>query len=74
VPKPKVVSVVKPVREYTSKCCNAPATKPKAGQKELTRDFDTGKSMNAPKGLGHWHCSQCGKNCSVTVGKPNDES
>jgi hypothetical protein len=58
-----------PAREYISACCNAPAHKPKAGQKEVAKDAETGKMKSGSKGLGHWRCG-CGKACKVTVGKP----
>ena len=68
VAKPSVR--VAPAKVYTSACCQAPATKPKAGQKEVAKDAETGKMKSGSKGLGKWRCSQCGKTCKVSVGKP----
>ena len=68
VAKPSVR--VAPAKVYTSACCQAPATKPKAGQKEVAKDAETGKMKSGSKGLGHWRCGACGKACKVTVGKP----
>ena len=68
-PVAKPVALALPAREYISACCNAPAHKPKAGQKEVAKDAETGKMKSGSKGLGHWRCG-CGKACKVTVGKP----
>ena len=68
VAKPSVR--VGPVKVYTSACCQAPATKPKAGQKEVAKDAETGKMKSGSKGLGKWRCSACSKVCRVTVHKP----
>jgi hypothetical protein len=70
--KPVAKPVVQrsPEREYTSVCCSAPARKPRAGAKEAGKDPETGKIKDQVKGLGHWRCSLCSKNCKVTVGKP----
>ena len=68
-PVAKPVALALPAREYISACCNAPAHKPKAGQKEVAKDAETGKMKSGSKGLGHWRCA-CGKACKVTVGKP----
>ena len=54
-----------PANKYLSLCCQAPATKPQAGHKENAG----GKPKDHPKGLGHWHCSNCGKPTKVTVKK-----
>ena len=51
-----------PTRSYVSKCCNAPARKPKA--------FSAIAGSKDKAGLGHWRCSACGKTTKVTVGKP----
>jgi len=67
VPKPQPKKA--PERSYTSVCCTAPATKPRAGQKETARDPESGKTKSQPKGLGHWTCGTCHKKCKVTVGK-----
>jgi hypothetical protein len=67
-PKTSVRSV--PVKEYVSSCCSVAARKPRAGQKEMSKDPETGKMANQAKGLGKWRCSQCSKRCSVTVRKP----
>ena len=71
--KPKAKPVVQniPTREYISVCCKVQARKPAAGQKEMTRDPDSGKSKSVPKGLGHWRCGGCGKSCKVTVQAPS---
>ena len=69
-PVAKPVALALPAREYISACCNAPAHKPKAGQKEVAKDAETGKMKSGSKGLGHWRCGACGKACKVTVGKP----
>jgi len=68
VAKPSVR--VAPAKVYTSACCQAPATKPKAGQKEVAKDAETGKMKSGSKGLGKWRCSACSKVCKVTVHKP----
>ena len=72
VAKPSVR--VAPSKAYTSVCCSAPATKPKAGQQEVSKDTETGKMRSAPKGLGHWRCSACGKATKVTVSKAEKEA
>ena len=54
-----------PVYTYVSKCCNAPARKPKA--------FSAIAGKKDKTGLGHWHCSACGKIAKVSVGKPKAE-
>jgi len=68
VAKPSVR--VAPAKVYTSACCQAPATKPKAGAQEMQRDPESGKSKSQSKGLGKWRCSACSKVCKVTVHKP----
>lgn len=69
--------VVKPVaprkgpeKEYISACCSVPARKPRAGQKESSKDPESGKLKTIPKGLGHWRCGGCGKATKVTPRKP----
>ena len=69
-PKAKPVVQNVPTREYISVCCKVQARKPAAGQKEMHKDAETGKSKNVPKGLGKWRCGQCGKPCKVTVQVP----
>jgi hypothetical protein len=69
---PKVISA--PTLEYVSACCSVPARKPKAGQKEVAKDPETGKIVNQPKGLGHWTCTGCNKKCKVTPGKPQPKT
>ena len=59
-----------PVKEYVSACCSAPATKPRAGAKEVQKDPESGKMKDKAKGLGHWRCSSCGKATKVTPRKP----
>jgi hypothetical protein len=44
----------KPVFQYTSKCCSAPATKTPCL-----------KSQDAEATLGTWRCTQCRKKCAV---------
>jgi succinate dehydrogenase/fumarate reductase-like Fe-S protein len=41
-----------------------------AGQKEMTKDAETGKMKDKPKGLGKWRCTACGKVAKVTPRKP----
>ena len=55
-------------------CCKVQARKPAAGQKEMHKDAETGKSKNVPKGLGKWRCGQCGKSCKVTVQAPTPKT
>ena len=69
-PVAKPVALALPAREYVSVCCNAPAHKPKAGQKEVAKDPESGKMKSGSKGLGKWRCSACSKVCKVTVHKP----
>ena len=56
--------------EYISACCSLPARKPRAGEKEMQKDAETGKFRDKPKGLGHWRCSGCGKASKVSPRKP----
>ena len=42
---------------YTSKCCNATATKKPCVKPKDKEDFAS---------LGTWKCPSCGKKCSVT--------
>jgi len=72
VAKPSVR--VAPAKVYTSACCQAPATKPKAGAQEMQRDPESGKSKSQSKGLGKWRCSQCGKTCIVSCKKKEIEN
>jgi len=72
VAKPSVR--VAPAKVYTSACCQAPATKPKAGQKEVAKDPESGKMKSGSKGLGHWRCGQCGKTCIVSCKKKEIEN
>jgi hypothetical protein len=65
--KPSLLAI--PSRIYTSACCQAPATKPKAGQTEMAKDAESGKVKKGSKGLGHWRCSACHKATKVTVSK-----
>lgn len=62
-----------PVKEYISACCSASATKPPCGQKEATKDPESGKTKDKAKGLGHFRCSQCKKVCKVTPRKPAEK-
>lgn len=70
--KPAVKPAVKrgPVKEYTSACCSALATKPAAGAKESFKDPESGKSKDKAKGLGKWRCTTCHKVTKVTPRKP----
>ena len=56
--------------EYISACCTLPARKPRAGEKEMQKNAETGKFKEQPKGLGHWRCSGCGKAAKVSPRKP----
>ena len=59
-----------PVREYITACCSAPGKKPRAFQKEIGKDPETGKMKDLVKGLGKWRCSACGKIAKVTPRAP----
>lgn len=63
-----------PVFLYVSSCCSLPARKPAAAVKVFTVNPNSGKSKETPKGLGHWHCSGCGKSTKVTRTKPTIET
>ena len=69
VPRP-VAPKRGPVKEYISGCCNLPAHKPQAGQKQTLQNADSGKMETTPKGLGHWRCTGCNKIAKVTPRKP----
>ena len=56
--------------EYISACCSLPARKPRAGEKEMQKNAETGKFKEQPKGLGHWRCTGCGKVAKVSPRKP----
>lgn len=73
--KPKQKPVVRrgPEKEYISACCSVPARKPRAGDKEAAKDPESGRMKDKVKGLGHWHCGQCGKPCKVTPRKPESK-
>jgi len=62
-PQKSPAQQVGPVHAYVSKCCNAPAKKPKAFS-------PIAGSKDAKTGLGKWRCSACGKITKVSVGKP----
>ena len=71
VPKPRpVVQQRGPVREYITACCSAPGKKPRAFQKEIGKDPETGKMKDLVKGLGKWRCSACGKIAKVSPRAP----
>jgi hypothetical protein len=74
--KPVAKPIVKkgPVKEYVSKCCSLPATKPAAGLMESVKDAESGKMKEQAKGLGHWRCSGCHKVCKVRSGAAIIES
>ena len=59
-----------PVREYITACCSAPGKKPRAFQKEIGKDPETGKMKDLVKGLGKWRCSACGKIAKVSPRAP----
>jgi hypothetical protein len=54
------VKEAKSVFVYVSKCCNAQATKEPCVKV---------KDSKVPMSLGSWHCSTCGKSCSVNRSK-----
>lgn len=66
-----------PVKEYTSKCCNAPAKKPRTGTSTGVRSEGSGKKVTTDptqvRGLGGWRCEGCKKTCKVTARKPSQE-
>lgn len=70
----QVVKAAAPVFEYISACCSLPARKPKAAQKEVGKDPETGKMVNQVKGLGHWTCTGCSKKCKVSARKPQPKT
>ena len=74
--KPVAKPIVRrgPVKSYTSVCCSLPASKPRAGQKEMAKDPETGKTKEVAKGLGKWRCSGCRKVCKVRPGPAIIES
>lgn len=59
------------VREYVSKCCNAPAKKPRTGtplgEKRENSGGKTKTDPTAVRGLGGWRCSGCSKPTKVTA-------
>lgn len=59
-----------PVYEYASVCCGVRALKPRAAGKTQVTDPETKKPKTEIKGLGHWRCPNCKKNCKVTRRKP----
>lgn len=59
-----------PVKEYITACCSLPGIKPRAAQKDMAKDPESGKMKETVKGLGHWRCSGCGKLAKVTPRKP----
>lgn len=54
-----------PKNTYLSSCCNVPARKPKAAEKQIVVDPETKRTKNVPRGLGKWRCTGCSKVCSV---------
>ena len=68
--KPQSVRSAPPIFEYVSTCCSLLARKPRAGQKEMVKDAETGRTEIQTKGLGHWRCSGCGKSTTVSRRKP----
>lgn len=51
-------------------CHGEVARKPKAGQKEVAKDPESGKMKDTTKGLGHWRCSVTNKGAKVTPRTP----
>lgn len=68
-PLAKPVTPRGPEKEYLCTCHNEPARKPKAAQKEISKDPESGKMKEITKGLGHWHCATTGKSTKVTPRK-----
>lgn len=62
--------VVKRVFEYKSECCNEVAKKPPVERSSADRK----ENKYSECGLGHWHCSKCGKNCKVKRGRVKEET
>lgn len=68
VAKPRVQKG--PEKEYVCACHGEPARKPRAGQKDVIKDPESGKMKDKPKGLGHWRCSVTNKSAKVSPRKP----
>lgn len=51
-------------------CHGEVARKPKAGQKEVAKDPESGKLKDTTKGLGHWRCSVTNKGAKVSPRAP----
>lgn len=63
-----------PAKEYVCVCHGEVARKPKAGQKEVAKDPDSGKMKDTAKGLGHWRCSVTNKGAKVTPRAPQPKA
>lgn len=68
--KKKKVVVQKKTFEYNSECCNAPAKKPPVERSSADRK----ENKYSECGLGHWHCTKCGKNCKVKRSRVKEEA
>lgn len=69
-PVAKAVAPKPNVKEYVCVCHGEAARKPKAGQKEVAKDPESGKLKDTTKGLGHWRCSVTNKGTKVTPRAP----
>lgn len=59
-----------PEKEYICACHGEPARKPRAGQKDVIKDPESGKMKDKSKGLGHWRCNVTNKSTKVSPRKP----
>ncbi len=59
-----------PEFEYLCVCHNEAARKPRAGQKDVIKDPESGKMKDKPKGLGKWRCAVTNKIAKVSPRKP----
>ncbi len=59
-----------PEFEYLCTCHNEAARKPRAGQKDVVKDPESGKLKDKPKGLGKWRCAVTNKIAKVSPRKP----
>jgi hypothetical protein len=69
-PVAKAIAPKLNVKEYVCVCHGEAARKPKAGQKEVAKDPESGKLKDTTKGLGHWRCSVTNKGTKVTPRAP----
>lgn len=63
--QPQIKEQAAPIYTYTSKCCEAPATKPPC---ERSRE-DRRENKFSRAGLGHWRCTKCAAGCKVKRSK-----